>query len=80
MKTEEGVSVDFTDKIQLDPPSENTIPFEQLTESQVIEWVASKISTMRMEQIQGALNYKINAILHPTAATGLPWVKNSTSL
>jgi hypothetical protein len=46
------------------------IPFEQLTEAQVLAWVKSQLE---VEQIEASLAGQINKQKNPVTAHGLPW-------
>lgn len=46
------------------------IPFEQLTEAQVINWVKSQLE---VEQIEASLAQIIAEQKSPTKVTGVPW-------
>lgn len=50
--------------------SEEFVPFEQLTEEIVIEWVKAKLD---LESIESSLDAQIAAINQPTVLSGLPW-------
>ena len=49
---------------------ELTIPYENLTEAQVLEWVWASIDKAATEQ---SLAAQIEAQKNPVSATGLPW-------
>jgi hypothetical protein len=46
------------------------IPFEELTETQVIDWVKAQLE---VEQIEAALANQIEALKEPKSVSGLPW-------
>jgi len=46
------------------------IPFEELTEAQVLEWVKAQLE---VEQIEAALANQIEALKKPKSVSGLPW-------
>ena len=50
--------------------SEEFVPFEQLTEEVVVEWVKAKLD---LESIESSLDTQIAAIKQPTVLSGLPW-------
>ena len=50
--------------------SEDFIPFEQITEADVIGWVES---SMDMEAIQESLQLQIDSQKNPPILKGLPW-------
>jgi hypothetical protein len=54
---------------QKDPSDPSFIPFEDLTEEVVIGWVQSKIG----DEIEDNLNRQMQALKHPTSASGVPW-------
>ena len=62
--------------VGLEAPAEgNTIiPYADLTESGVIEWVKEKLGgDEKVTEIQAALQSQIDEQRTPTKATGLPW-------
>jgi hypothetical protein len=54
---------------QKDPSDPSFIPFESLTEEVVIGWVQAKIG----DEIEATLNRHMQALKHPTSASGVPW-------
>jgi hypothetical protein len=54
---------------QKDPSDPSFIAFEDLTEEVVIGWVQAKIG----DEIEATLNRHMQALKHPTSASGLPW-------
>ena len=46
------------------------IPFDELTEAQVLEWVKAQLE---VEQIEAALANQIEALKEPKSVSGLPW-------
>lgn len=47
------------------------IPFEQLTEAQVIDWVKAQIE---VSEIEASLAGQIAVLKAPKTASGMPWV------
>lgn len=52
---------------------ENLIPYADLTEAQVIEWVKEALGADKVLEIGQALINRLNEQRQPTKATGLPW-------
>ena len=52
---------------------ETLIPFSDLTEAQVIEWVKEALGSEKVLEIGQALLNQINEQRNPTKAAGLPW-------
>lgn len=52
---------------------ENLIPFADLTEAQVIEWVKEALGTEKVYEIGLALLAQIEEQRHPSKAAGVPW-------
>ncbi len=55
---------------------EELIPFDELTEPQVIFWVQQALNAENPEQtenIQAALQSQLDEKRHPTKASGTPW-------
>lgn len=65
-----------TQLLQFDPtaPDYQFIPYEELTEQQVIEWVKGAMGPMLTEEKEQQALYLLNQILVPTVETKpLPW-------
>jgi len=55
-------------------PSDPTfIPFDQLTEAEVKQWVLDTMGEEAVAALQSNLDGQIEAQKHPTSASGLPW-------
>lgn len=52
---------------------ENLIPYADLTEAQVIEWVKEALGSEKVLEIGEALLNQLNEQRTPTKASGLPW-------
>ena len=53
-----------------DPEAADYIPYEQLTEEQVLAWVWESVDK---DATEAALQARIDADKNPTSATGTPW-------
>ena len=53
-----------------DPEAADYIPYEQLTEEQVLAWVWESVDK---DATEAALQAKIDADKNPTTGTGVPW-------
>lgn len=53
-----------------DPSSPDFIPYDNLTEADVLGWVYNQVDKVAIED---SLTGKIEADKNPTTATGLPW-------
>lgn len=74
-----GLISDHRGKVILvgDHESEGFIPFNQLTESQVIEWVKKSVDVNEIEErVQNTLNQKLSRDSQKETTSGLPWSKN----
>jgi hypothetical protein len=56
-----------------DPSDPTFIPFEELTEEQVKQWVLTTMGEEQVAALQANLDGQIEAQKHPTSASGLPW-------
>jgi len=56
-----------------DPSDPTFIPFDQLTEEQVKQWVLTTMGEEQVEALQANLDGQIEAQKNPTSASGLPW-------
>jgi hypothetical protein len=52
---------------------ENLIPFADLTESQVVQWVKDALGNDKVQEIHQALIAQLDEQRHPTKAAGVPW-------
>lgn len=52
--------------------AEEFVPFEDLTQEEVIGWVKAKLDS---EEIEASLLAQIDAQKNPVSATGLPWAQ-----
>ena len=68
--------------VGLEPPDpDSIIPYEDLTEEIVVDWVKEKFSETpeaesqktQLQQIEEGLAAQIEAKKYPTTASGLPW-------
>jgi hypothetical protein len=53
-----------------DPEADSFIPYEELTEAQVLEWVWESVDK---DATEAALEAKIEADKNPVTAAGVPW-------
>ena len=56
--------------IGFERPEEDLIPFADLTEEIVVDWVKERLD---VEQIEAALQSQLDEQRHPSKASGLPW-------
>jgi len=56
-----------------EPNPEDFIPFSELTEEQVIDWVFSALGVDQVVSIEEALNNQIQEKINPVSASGVPW-------
>ena len=61
-----------TGQVELEKP-ETLIPYKDLTESKVLEWVKAKLGTDEVAAIEKSLEDEIALINAPVTATGNPW-------
>ena len=61
-----------TGEVELERP-ETLIPYKDLTESKVLEWVKAKLGTDEVTAIEKALEDEIALINTPVTQTGKPW-------
>ena len=61
-----------TGEVELEKP-ETLIPYKDLTESKVLEWVKAKLGTDEVAAIEKALEDEIALINTPVTQTGKPW-------
>ena len=61
-----------TGEVNLEKP-ETLIPYKDLTESKVLEWVKAKLGTDEVTAIEKALEDEIALLNTPVTAEGKPW-------
>jgi hypothetical protein len=61
--------------VGLPQPNDEPIPFDDLTEEQVIQWLSTRIDFV---EIEANLDAQIQAIQNPTSVSGLPWETQTT--
>ena len=49
------------------------IPYNQLKEEQVVQWVKDQFGAEKVTEIEGALQHQLDEQRHPTQAAGVPW-------
>lgn len=52
---------------------ENLIPFSELSEELVVQWVQNALGAEKVEEVAAALNAQLEEQRHPSKASGLPW-------
>lgn len=68
-----SVTARLNQKVPYKSPSDpGFIPFDQLTEAQVVQWVQEQLGTDRIDQIEKGLQQTINQQKIQTIE-GLPW-------
>jgi hypothetical protein len=56
------------------PPSDpDFIPYEDLTEAQVVQWVKDAMGANQVAAYEAAVQGQIDAQINPTQASGTPW-------
>ncbi len=63
-------TISFPAKSPSDP---DFIPYDQLTEAQVIQWVKDEMGADTVAAHEAAVDAQINAQKNPTSASGVPW-------
>jgi len=61
-----------TGEVELEKP-ETLIPYKDLTESKVLEWVKAKLGTDGVARVEKYLDNEIALINSPVTGTGKPW-------
>lgn len=75
---EKSLIADHKDKVILtgNSESEGFVPFEELTESLVIQWVKDNVDVSSIEtEVQNLLDSKLEKLERRTTTSGLPWNK-----
>ena len=60
--------------IGLERPEGDLIPFDDLTQDQVIGWVKEKLGgDEKVAEIEAALQARLDEVMSPTKINGVPW-------
>ena len=59
------------------PPADpkTMIPYDQVTEAELLAWTQSRLGKERVRGILAGLDARLEYAIHPTEGHGLPWVK-----
>lgn len=56
-----------------EPDPENFVPFSELTQEEVLNWLFEALGVDQVVTIQENLHQQIQDKINPTSATGIPW-------
>ena len=60
--------------VGLERPEGDLIPFDELTQEEVIGWVKAKLGgAEKVAEIEAALQQRINDVITPKTINGVPW-------
>lgn len=62
--------VDGQEDFLPDPQNPNFVPFEQLTQEKVLEWILAKID---QQAVETEIDQKIQNVKNPPLLFGVPW-------
>ena len=60
-----------------DPSEPGFIPYDQLTEAEVIGWVQTAMGPETVAATEANAEQQLNQLINPTTANGLPWAPPS---
>lgn len=61
-------------EFSIDPTKTNYVPYDQLTETEVIQWVQSSLGNAKIDEIYGLIDADIQNQISPAVISpGLPW-------
>lgn len=75
-KTEGGASGAMNGSISFpakDPSDPNFIPYDDLTEEQVVNWVKTEMGGNQVAAYEAAVQAQIDKQINPKTASGVPW-------
>ncbi len=75
-KTDGGASASVYGTISIPTKSVSDpdfIPYDQLTEAQVVQWVKDEMGADQVAAHEAAVQAQIDSQLNPTSAAGVPW-------
>jgi hypothetical protein len=56
-----------------DPSDPTFIPFDELTEEVVLNWVKAVLGEEQLAALEAVLDSQLQTLLNPPVVTGLPW-------
>lgn len=56
-----------------EPDPSDYVPYDQLTEAEVLQWVFDTLGSEQVNAINDGLANQIEQKLNPTSASGVPW-------
>lgn len=56
-----------------DPSESGFVPYDNLTEAQVVIWVQEAMGPEQVASYSASLDAQINSQLNPTTGAGIPW-------
>jgi hypothetical protein len=60
--------------VGLERPEGDLIPFDELTQEEVIGWVKAKLGgAEKIAEIEAALQARLDEVMSPTKINGVPW-------
>ena len=59
--------------VGLEQPEGNVIPYAELTEETVVDWVKTHFGDEKIAEIEAALDAQISEKLAPSKSSGVPW-------
>jgi hypothetical protein len=76
VETQDGQTARVYGSIALpakEPTDPTFIPFDELTEEVVIDWVKAHMGEEQVAELEASVAAQLDALLNPTTTTGLPW-------
>ncbi len=70
---DETVSAYGSQALVPDPQSPDFVPYDDLTEDVVVNWVKEALTDVKVAQIEGQLAQVLDGKINPTTAVGKPW-------
>lgn len=62
--------------VTLTEPEDNFIPYDELTQEDVMGWLADNLD---LDEIEANLNARLHELDNPTTAVGIPWGQDELS-
>ena len=67
--------VESNGTVTLTEPEDGFIPFDELTQEDVMGWLADNLD---LDEIEANLNARLHELDNPTIATGIPWLSDES--
>ena len=72
-KEDSGFAVERHGTVKLAPPGNTFIAFEDITESQAVDWAKYAIGWTQTNSLEAEIDAELSLLVTPTHGSGVPW-------